>query len=92
MPFRVYVVACFGGLSYALNVAFQPVEIIRRTYVNGQPRTIVGMHVFCGEAAVVEAVNNVGYYTAETPAIAFVDDCEEFAALRSSPRAVGLAS
>ena len=50
------------------------------------------MHVFCGEAAVVEAVNNVGYYTAETPAIAFVDDCDKLAALRSSPRAVWLAS
>ena len=92
MPFRIYVVACFGCLSYALHVAFQSVEIIRRTYVNGQPRTIVRMHVFCGKTAVVEAVNNVGDYTAETPAIAFVDDCEKFAALRPSPRAVGLAS
>lgn len=92
MPLRVYVVAGFGGLSYALNVAFKSVEIIRRAYINSQPRTIVGMHVFCGKAAVVKTVNNVGDYTAETPAITFVNDCEKFASLRSSSRAVGFAS
>ena len=92
MPFRVCIVAGFGGLSYALNITFKSVEIVRRTYVNSQSRTIVGVHVFCGKAAVVEAVNNIGDYTAETSAITFVDDCEKFAALRSSPRAVGLAS
>ena len=92
MPLRIYVVACFGGLSYALNITFKSVEIIRRVYVNGKPRTIVGVHVFCGKAAVVEAVNNVGDYTAETSTITFVDDCEKFAALRSSACAVGLAS